>query len=226
MHSEPQISNLANGTNHLSYDELVEMLRCARRTFTRDWAILAVGYWHGLRNQEIAKLRLNDIDWSSQTMTVCRLKSSLRTTQPIVKAKGKPELCEWTAIKAWLRERKSPSDYLFTSKRDDSCIGEKQMNRIFKKYLQMASVERVARGGKAIAKYARADKNSKIGWKACTLSLHSLKHTRGSLAAIAGTNPLDIKMILGHKSLSSTERYVHPKQDESWQRNLRLELYA
>jgi integrase len=125
-----------------------------------------------------------------------------------------------------LRERQSPSDYLFTSKRDDSCIGEKQMNRIFKKYLQMASTERVGRGGTAIAKYARGDKNSKSGWKPCSLSLHSLKHTRGSLAAIAGTNPLDIKMILGHKSLSSTERYVHPKQDESWQRNLRLELYA
>jgi integrase len=226
MPTKNEISALANQTNHLSYDELIDILRCAQRTSTRDWAILVVGYWHGLRNQEIAKLRLNDIDWSSQTITVRRLKASLRTTQPIVKAKGKPELCEWTAVKAWLRERRSPSDYLFTSKRDDSSIGEKQMNRIFKKYLQMASAERVARGGKVIAKYARGDKNSKIGWKACNLSLHSLKHTRGSLAAIAGTNPLDIKMILGHKSLSSTERYVHPKQDESWRRNLRLELYS
>jgi integrase len=70
MHSESQISDLANRTNYLSYGELVDMLRCSRRTFTRDWAILAVGYWHGLRNQEIAKLRLNDIDWSSQTITV------------------------------------------------------------------------------------------------------------------------------------------------------------
>jgi hypothetical protein len=41
--------------------------------------LLLVAYTHGLRNQEVAKLRLTDLNWKSQEITIHRLKSSMNT---------------------------------------------------------------------------------------------------------------------------------------------------
>ena len=38
---------------------------------------------------------------------------------------------------------------------------------------------------------------------------HTLRHTFGTRQIMAGTNPLTLKRLLGHRSLSTTERYVH-----------------
>ena len=38
---------------------------------------------------------------------------------------------------------------------------------------------------------------------------HTLRHTYGTRQIMAGTNPLTLKRLLGHRSLSTTERYVH-----------------
>lgn len=203
-------TNLANETYSLTEDELLDVLEAARKTSARDHAILCTGYWHGLRNQEIAKLKLTDIDWSSETVLIKRQKSSMETLQGVVRAKGYPAKCEFTALKTWLKQRKSLSDYVFTSYRDDSCLGQRQLNRIFIKYFEMANEARLARGDKAIP-------------KECA-HIHILKHTRGSLAADKGSTANDIKMILGHKSMGSTERYMHPSQRAAWDRSMRLEL--
>jgi integrase len=207
---EEQLTNLSNETYSLTEDELFDVLEVARKTDARDHAILCTGYWHGLRNQEIAKLKLSDIDWSSETIKVQRQKSSMATVQGIARRKGQPTMCEFTALKTWLKQRKSGSDYVFTSYRDDSWIGQRQMNRIFLKYFNLANEARLARGEKAIPEQCA--------------HIHVLKHTRGSLAADKGSTATDIKMILGHKSLGSTERYMHPSQRAAWERSMRLEL--
>jgi len=207
---EEQKTNLANETYSLTEDELFDLLEVARKTDARDHALLCTGYWHGLRNQEIAKLKLSDIDWASETIKVQRQKSSMSTVQGIARRKGQPTMCEYTALKTWLKERKSGSDYVFTSNRDDSWLGQRQLNRIFIKYFQLANEARLARGEKAIPEQ-------------CS-HIHVLKHTRGSLAADKGSTATDIKMILGHKSLGSTERYMHPSQRAAWDRSMRLEL--
>jgi hypothetical protein len=46
--------------------------------------------------------------------------------------------------------------------------------------------------------------------------VHCLKHSRGTSLAERGVNPHRIKLILGHKSMSSTERYLHGSQKQAW----------
>ena len=41
------------------------------------------------------------------------------------------------------------------------------------------------------------------------LSFHSLRHTYGTRAIMAGMNILTVKSIMGHANISTTERYVH-----------------
>jgi integrase len=59
-------------TYSLREDELFDVMGAARKRDARDHALLLVGYWHGLRNQEIARLRLQDIDWAAETIRVQR----------------------------------------------------------------------------------------------------------------------------------------------------------
>jgi integrase len=211
-YNEEQTTNLANETYALQEDELFDILEAARKADARDHALLCVGYWHGLRNQEIARLRLQDLDWSAETIFIARQKSSMKTLQPIVRQKGQPTLCEYTALKTWLKQRVSHGDYVFTSRRDESVLGQRQLNRIFQKYFALANVARAARGAKAISEVCN--------------HIHILKHTRGSIAADKGSTATDIKMLLGHKSLGSTSRYLHPNQSAAWKRNLRAEANA
>jgi integrase len=77
--TESQKTAAANELKHLSESELIDVLECARKTSSRDHALLVVAYTHGLRNQEVARLRLADLNWKSQEITINRLKCSLNT---------------------------------------------------------------------------------------------------------------------------------------------------
>src|ERR1700722_16418965 len=151
--TESQKIAAANELKHLSESELLDVLECARWFSSRDHALLIVGFTYGLRKQEIARLRLGDLNWKSQEITIHRLKSSLNTVQPIVRHRGRPALCEMTALRTWLKERRrsnDPSDFVFVSKKGGS-LGQRQVNRLFADYCELASQARMARGEAAIA---------------------------------------------------------------------------
>ena len=74
---ESQLTNEANELKHLSESELADVLECARKLSSRDHAMLLVGFTHGLRNQEIAGLRLADLNWLDMEITCRRLKNSM-----------------------------------------------------------------------------------------------------------------------------------------------------
>lgn len=42
------------------------------------------------------------------------------------------------------------------------------------------------------------------------LKLHGLRHTCGSLMVEHGVDPETVKTVLGHESLKTTNRYLHP----------------
>jgi type 1 fimbriae regulatory protein FimB len=210
IRTEAQQTVQANEVQHLTESELMDLLECVRKTSRRDHSLMLTMYWHGLRNQEVARLRLSDIDFTAGLVTVQRQKSSLKTTQPLVRMKGHPAKCELTALKTWLKERgEQVSEYVFTSNRDGSCLGQKQINRIFAKYCEMASQVRIERGDNPIAESA---------WHA-----HAMKHTRGTLLAEKGASLLAIKLVLGHKSSQSSERYLHPAQKTAWTEATKLD---
>src|ERR1700730_13443434 len=175
--TEAQQTIQANEVQHLTESELMDVLECARKASRRDHSLILTMYWHGLRNQEVARLRLSDFDFAAGLITVQRQKSSLKTTQPVVRMKGHPTKCELTALKTWLKERgEQVSEYVFTSNRDGSCLGQKQINRIFAKYCRMASLALKERGETPIAESAS--------------HAHAAKHTRRALLAEKGASLL------------------------------------
>jgi site-specific recombinase XerD len=109
-----------------------------------------------------------------------------------------------TAIQATIslapREIK-PGPLLVVSKKGGS-LGQRQVNRLFADYCELASQARIARGEAPIANSVR--------------HVHCLKQSRGTSLAERGVNPYRIKLILGHKSMSSTERYLHGSQKQAW----------
>src|SRR6267154_22707 len=67
---------------HLSKDELLALLREAKASRERDWLMILVGFWHGLRASEVTGLKRDAV--RDGHLIVQRLKGSLRTVQPLV----------------------------------------------------------------------------------------------------------------------------------------------
>jgi type 1 fimbriae regulatory protein FimB len=92
----------ARAKNFLSEVEMTRLLAAAKqgRYGTRDYALLLVGYRHGLRVSELVGLRLDHVRLEEGRVWVKRLKGSLDTDQPM---QGET----LRAIRAWLRDRQA-----------------------------------------------------------------------------------------------------------------------
>lgn len=169
---------------HLEPPEVLAVLRAAKAKSSREWAMLMLAYKHGLRASEICNLRLDDIDLRNGSVVVERLKGSLRTTQALTEHRGEPLLNEIKALREWLRERRDDgSDFLFNSQKGGR-LDRSQVFRLFR----------------AIAIEA--------GLAAEKRHPHTLKHSIASHLVSANVNLALIRQQLGHKSISSTMRYV------------------
>src|SRR5580658_10957985 len=102
----------------LTPQEMLDLLKAARRHSTRDWAMILLAYRHGLRASEVCGIKLADIDLKTGSISVRSLKGSLQTIQPLYQHRGQPLLDETAALRVWLRKRpKDGSDYMFTSQK-------------------------------------------------------------------------------------------------------------
>jgi integrase/recombinase XerD len=137
-----------------------------------------------MRASEVCNLKVDDIDLKNGSIVVERLKGSLRTTQAVTEHRGVPLLNEQRALREWLRERRNDgSDYLFTSQKGGR-LDRSQFFRLFR----------------AIA--------CEAGLAAEKRHPHALKHSLASHLVSANVNLALVKQQLGHKSISSTMRYV------------------
>jgi site-specific recombinase XerD len=141
-----------------------------------------------MRASEVCNLKLADVDMKCHTITFQRVKGSLKSIQPLERLAGQPLLDERAALRLWLAERHDDSEYLFTSQKVGK-LGENGFWRLFKAVMADAGLE-----GR---------------------SCHSLKHTRASLMIEGGANLAEVRQMLGHKSLSSTLRYVHATDEQA-----------
>lgn len=66
----------------LSKPEMRAILAAARAHRERDWLMILVAFWHGLRASEVVGIKANDI--GDGYLTVRRLKGSLKTVQPLI----------------------------------------------------------------------------------------------------------------------------------------------
>src|SRR5271157_5854405 len=105
----------------LTPEEILKVLRVAKEKSLRDHCMVLLSYRHGLRASEICALRLSDVDMKTSSLTVQRLKGSLKTVQPLYPHRGQPLLDEQKSLRAYLEIRpKDGSQALFVSQKGGS----------------------------------------------------------------------------------------------------------
>jgi site-specific recombinase XerD len=114
---------------HLSNEQLRELLRVAKAHRERDWLMILVGYWHGLRASEVVGITAGCI--ADGHLTVARLKGSLKTTQPLVED-ADPLLNEAKGLFDFSREMHG-NQKLFP-------ISRVQFYRLFRRYAAQAGI--------------------------------------------------------------------------------------
>ena len=154
----------------------------------RDRAILELLYSTGVRVGELVALNIADIRKNESLLSVVG-KGKKERVVPI----GRPAIIaidEYLAVRkreAWGEKRgtKAPMDEgaLFLNARGGR-LSARSVNRIIKKYILMGSI-------------------------ALNVSPHSLRHAFATHLLEMGANLRDIQELLGHESISTTQRYTH-----------------
>jgi type 1 fimbriae regulatory protein FimB len=168
----------------LSPQEMLSLLKAARKRSTRDWAMILLAYRHGLRASEVCGIKLADIDLKTSSISIRRLKGSLHTIQPLYQHRGQPLLDETAALRAWLRKRpEDGSDYLFTSQKG----GKLDRTQFFRNFQTVAE---------------------SAGLPVEKRHPHVLKHSLASHLVAGNANLALVRQALGHRSINSTMQYI------------------
>lgn len=148
----------------------------------RDKAIIELFYSSGIRVGELTDLNMDDIDWSSSLMKV-RGKGRKERIVPI----GGPAmkaLSDYTGKRRTLiRERNADSGSPLFLNRFGKRISTRSISRIIDKYMLVSGI------------------NKKI-------SPHALRHTFATHLMDGGADMRVIQELLGHESLSTTQKYT------------------
>jgi integrase len=177
--------------SYLSNEQLERFLQAAKEFGPREHAMFLFAVAHGARAQEIANLRLSDINFKTEQIHIARLKGSLDSTQNLLKVKGNALFNEAAALKTWLDVRQPDADsFVFNSQKST------RLNRVT-----------VYKLFKAIAK--------KAGLSETLQHPHVLKHTAAMLMVQQGCNAFMIRQHLGHRSFDSTLAYVNPSDADA-----------
>ena len=74
--------------SYLSNEQLERFLQAAKEYGAREHAMFLFAVAHGARAQEIANLRLSDINFKTEQIHIARLKGSLDSTQNLAEGQG------------------------------------------------------------------------------------------------------------------------------------------
>src|SRR6267142_2970244 len=121
--------------SYMSSEQLERFLQAAKEFGPREHAMFLFAVAHGARAQEIANLRLTDINFHNEQVHIARLKGSLASTQNLLKVKGNALFDEKVTLKAWLAVREPDADnFVFNSQKST------QLNRVtvYKLFRQIA----------------------------------------------------------------------------------------
>jgi integrase len=150
--------------------------------------LIRIAAYTGLRQGELVALRWRDANLSERILTVERALSGTIELSPKSGLIRVVPLAD-QAIKALrhLKERRhftGPDDYIFATAAGDRPDASALRRR-----------------------YNRA----RDGAGAPSLPFHALRHTAGSLL-VRKLDPIAVQAILGHASIKTTERYMHPRR--------------
>ncbi|WP_287816708.1 tyrosine-type recombinase/integrase, partial [Idiomarina sp.] len=155
----------------------------------RDLALFNLGLDSKLRGCDLVKLKVSDVSCG---------RSLLTRTHVVQQKTGCPVQFEITqgtrdSLSAWIRQANlSESDYLFRSRVTDAeHISTRQYNRIFHGWIE------------------------KLGLDSSLYSTHSMRRTKPYLIYKKTKNLRVIQLLLGHKKLESTVRYLGIEVDDA-----------
>ncbi len=147
----------------------------------RDYLMMALLYATGMRREELANIRLTDIDWEKGLISVTGKGNKVRLV-PV----GDTTMAE---LKHYLELRKD-----FAAQKGTSSESALFLNR-YGKALTVRTIDR------------RVKKFGKAG--GVELTPHALRHSFATHLLENGADLMLIKEILGHASLSTTQKYTH-----------------
>ena len=153
----------------------------------RDAAMMELLYGCGLRLSELAGLRLHDVDLRSRRVRV-RGKGNRERTVPIGE-KAAAALERYLALRDALRSsRRAPDQDALWRGRHGRALGARRIQDIVRWYGQLGA--------------GRSE-----------LHPHALRHSCATHMLEAGADLRIIQELLGHRSLSTTQRYTHVSVD-------------
>lgn len=150
----------------------------------RDYAIVSLASYLGLRAIDIINLKFQDLNWKNKTLTITQEKTAINVTLPLLNDVG------WPLIDYIKSARpKIDSDYVFLKHTVpfEPFSSTSALTSIFTKRLHNAGI--------------KISKDRRHG-------IHSLRHTLGTLLLEKETSLITIAQILGHQSVHSTETYI------------------
>ncbi|MBH2766575.1 tyrosine-type recombinase/integrase [Serratia marcescens] len=166
---------------YLTQSEVKDLLTCARlgRYPERDYCLVYMGFLHGFRVSELCRLRLSDMDLTTGSLYIRRMKNGFCTRHPLLDD-------EIQAIRAWLRARQAmagaDSDWLFLS-RQGSALTRQRVYQLISRLGEQAQLPVLSHP-------------------------HMLRHACGFALADRGIDTRLIQDYLGHRNIRHTVRYT------------------
>jgi len=176
---------------YLSPKDVLNILRAASESSTRDWCMFLLTFRHALRSREARQLKIADVDMENLTITIRRVKGSRSGVQQLDRHKGERTLDEIVALKAWLKERVEDGSQILFPSQKGGMMTRMQFLRLFRKYAQAAGVS--------------ADLDHP----------HSLRHALCSTMAAQHADVYAIQQRAGHKNISNTMIYTHVSDEQA-----------
>src|ERR1700674_2031966 len=118
--------------SYLSNEQLERFLQAAKEYGPREHAMFLFAVAHGARAQEIANLRITDINFNSEQIHIARLKGSLDSTQNLLKGKGNSLFEESAFLKAGVAVRHPGADNFVFNSQKSTQLNRVSIYKIFK----------------------------------------------------------------------------------------------
>ena len=148
--------------------------------YWRDFIAVALLYATGIRREELAGVKIGDIQMDRELMTVTGKGNKTRMV-PLGQATAR-DVAKYIQKRLLFAESKNTSDDTLLLNRFGQGLGIRSINRIVKKFARSAGVD---------------------------ITPHGLRHSCATHLLENGADLMLIKEILGHASLSTTQKYTH-----------------
>ncbi|UCG60588.1 MAG: tyrosine-type recombinase/integrase [Candidatus Zixiibacteriota bacterium] len=151
-----------------------------RYAYWRDYIMIALLYATGVRREELANIKLSDVDLDGGTVTVLGKGNKVRVV-PIGDATLK-EVSQFIKVRqVFCDEKAARTPYLFLNNQGGP-LTVRSVDRLVKKFAAGLGLE---------------------------ITPHTLRHSFATHLLENGADLMLIKEILGHSSLSTTQKYTH-----------------